>query len=208
MEEAIQSLLYAQPRIEIKELLQVREALTLKYGRDYVAASTENTRGKVPARVLDRLKVEPPAKELIQMYLETIADAYEIPWPQAKHKAITESQDSESTNNTNEQTEKVVSNDAAALDAHDETQELTAASPPRDLTPKIPVTIIKPHATIDNLSPKVKVNVKESNLTDVPIVDAFVAKDSKVISASKSNLVNTKSSDISDLARRFALLKR
>ncbi|TQS31573.1 hypothetical protein Golomagni_08140 [Golovinomyces magnicellulatus] len=46
LEEAIQSLIYAAPKTEIKELGTVRVLLAEKYGKEYVLNATDNVEGK------------------------------------------------------------------------------------------------------------------------------------------------------------------
>ena len=87
LEEAVKSLLYAAPRTEIKELHTVRMILAEKFGKDFALAASENSDGKVSSRVLDRLKVEPPKKELVEAYLTTIAEAYGVDWPPGRKAA-------------------------------------------------------------------------------------------------------------------------
>jgi vacuolar protein sorting-associated protein IST1 len=91
LEEAVKSIMYAAPRVEgVKELSMVRQLLAEKYGKEFTLEAVENSDGKVSQRVLDRTKVEPPAKELVEAYLSAIADAYGIDWPPgtfAKRKA-------------------------------------------------------------------------------------------------------------------------
>ncbi|KAJ2970565.1 hypothetical protein NQ176_g8128 [Zarea fungicola] len=81
LEEAIQSLIFAAPKTEIKELATVRQLLAEKYGKEFVLAATDNAEGKVNEKVVRKLSVEPPRKELVQGYLEEIARAYGVDWP-------------------------------------------------------------------------------------------------------------------------------
>ncbi|KAI9882968.1 MAG: hypothetical protein M1823_005286 [Watsoniomyces obsoletus] len=78
LEEAVQSLIYAAPRTEIKELQIVRQLLMEKYGKEFALIAMENREGKVAQRVLVKLKVEPPERELVELYLMEIARTYGI----------------------------------------------------------------------------------------------------------------------------------
>lgn len=99
LEEAVKSIIYAAPRIEgVKELNLVRGLLVEKFGKEFALKAAENADGKVATRVTDRLKIEPPSKELVEGYLSTIADAYDIDYPkgikarrQAEADAVVES---------------------------------------------------------------------------------------------------------------------
>lgn len=78
LEEAVKSLIYSAPRTEIKELQQCRQLLVEKYGKEFSLVAMENKDGKVPDRVLRKLRVEPPGTELVESYLKAIAAAYDV----------------------------------------------------------------------------------------------------------------------------------
>ena len=107
LEEAVKSIMYAAPRVEgVKELTMVRQLLAEKYGKEFTLEAVENSDGKVSQRVLDRTKVEPPAKELVEAYLSAIADAYGIDWPPgtfAKRKAEAEAEDDQDDDDEEEE---------------------------------------------------------------------------------------------------------
>ena len=88
LEEAACSMIYAAPRLprDVRELGTVRAMLVERFGKDFAVKANENEGGVVPARVSDKLRVDPPKKELVQAYLEEIARAYGVDWPRMDEK--------------------------------------------------------------------------------------------------------------------------
>ncbi|KAF3085405.1 hypothetical protein TWF102_011005 [Orbilia oligospora] len=156
LEEAIQSVIYAAPRTDVKELQTVRGLLMEKYGKIYAQSAMENAEGKVAERVAKKLRVEPPSPELVELYMQEIAKAYHVHYP---------------LGNLEEQLEDVA---AAADDDDDDDQpssgalleeplvveeELShAATPPRkiNLGPKSPIAIAPASPTTENVRPQVR----------------------------------------------------
>ncbi len=56
-----------------------------KYGKEFALVAMENRENKVAQRVLVKLKVEPPDKELVELYLREIARTYGIEYPLPKN---------------------------------------------------------------------------------------------------------------------------
>ncbi|KIW19469.1 hypothetical protein PV08_00041 [Exophiala spinifera] len=83
LEEAAASIIYAAPRLprDVRELGIVRNMLIERFGKDFAVRANDNVDGLVPARVSDKLKVDPPSPRLVQAYLEEIARAYGVDWP-------------------------------------------------------------------------------------------------------------------------------
>ncbi|GAA5873773.1 hypothetical protein JCM8547_005945 [Rhodosporidiobolus lusitaniae] len=80
VQEAVAGIIHAAPRTELKELHVLREMLMSKGGRDFSIACIDNIDKIVPERVISKLVVEPPASELIELYLYEIAKAYSVNW--------------------------------------------------------------------------------------------------------------------------------
>ena len=200
LEEAVKSIMYAAPRIEgVKELSMVRQLLAEKYGKEFTLEAVENTDGKVSQRVLDRTKVEPPPKELVEAYLSAIADAYSIDWPPgtfAKRQAEAEAEDEEEDEDDGEGGSK-----ERPLEAPLAAEDLSKATPPRDFGPKSPVSVMPPSPSTDNVRPKV------SGAPDLKppkkMQDA-----SKKASGGKQDGPGGNVPDVDELAKRFAQLKR
>ncbi|KAH0335463.1 DUF292-domain-containing protein, partial [Aureobasidium melanogenum] len=197
LEEAVKSIIYAAPRTDVKELHNVRALLAEKFGKEFVLDATENKDDKVAKRVLDRLRVEPPKPELVEAYLSTIADAYNIDWPKgrlAAREAAANQGDDEDDDDNPSGGQKV-----PALEAPEGTEPLVAATPPRNLGPKSPVSVVPPSPSTDNVSPRIK-------LPGPP----DLKPSAKMVKANKPDTTGPggKIPDVNELAARFAQLKR
>ena len=213
LEEAIVSLVYAAPKTEIKELGTVRQLLAEKYGKEFVLAATENTEGKVNAKVVQKLSVVPPKPELVQGYLEEIARAYGVDWPKRaapdtpppafdddedgdgafggqKQKVAEEPLGAETGTETGTEPKSLSSPDSKSIQS----------AVPKDLEePTSPLMVTPPRPTTDNVHPKVmhgSVELKpRKNSSGAPSTRKPSEPDGSV-------------PDISDLERRFAALKK
>ncbi|KAG0272126.1 hypothetical protein BGZ95_012125 [Linnemannia exigua] len=89
--EAVNTVIYAAPRSEVKELLLVRDQLAAKFGRDFVTNAMENKDESVNPRIIQKLKVQTPDPYLVNRYLEEIARAFKVAWspdPEMDHQLI------------------------------------------------------------------------------------------------------------------------
>ncbi|KAF2724166.1 DUF292-domain-containing protein [Polychaeton citri CBS 116435] len=203
LEEAVKSIIYAAPKIEgVKELSTVRALLGEKYGKDFVVDAMANTDEKVSERVTSKLKVEPPKKELVQQYLETIADAYGIDWPPgtfARRKAEAEAEAEAAEEGGSDDDDGEGGQKIKLADQPVGAEEM--ASPPTDLGPKSPVSVAPPRPTSDNMSPKVNLP-KQQPLNLKP--------STKMTDAGKKSDGGPggKIPDVDELSKRFAQLKR
>lgn len=203
LEEAVKSIIYSAPKIDgVKELSIVRQLLGEKYGKEFMFDAVENKDGKIPERVVKKLRVEPPSSELVEAYLETIADAYGVDYPpgtKARRQAEQEAADEENGDDDDENPsggQKV-----KALEAPLGTDELSKATPPRNLGPKSPVSVAPPSPSTDNVRPKVNMPGP---------IDLKPTK--KMSDATKPKETNGgpggKIPDVDELQKRFASLKR
>ncbi|KAH6580015.1 hypothetical protein BASA61_004481 [Batrachochytrium salamandrivorans] len=78
--EAVNTIIYAAPRVDIKELHFVRDQLISKYGKDFGCAAMENFGYRVNDRIVQKLKAQTPDRKLVNQYLSTIAAAYNVSW--------------------------------------------------------------------------------------------------------------------------------
>ncbi|KAK4692879.1 vacuolar protein sorting-associated protein IST1, partial [Lecanoromycetidae sp. Uapishka_2] len=202
LEEAVKSLIHAAPRTDVKELQQVRQLLVEKYGKDFALEAVENSDGKVAERVLKKLRVEPPDPELVTLYLTEIARTYGVAWPKKEQVAAEENEDDDE----NPSGGQAVKN----LEEPLTTDELSKATPPRDLGPRSPVSVAPPSPSVDNINPRLRLpgppelkpGVKMGGLKKTPNTDAQ-SKDT-----TKKDVVGGKVPDVDELAKRFAALKR
>lgn len=209
LEEAVQSLLYAAPKTEIKELGTVRTLLADKYGKEYVIAAQENADGKVNEKVIRKLSVEPPRQELVTGYLEEIAKAYGVEWPKREKELPPPNlidpndDDDEKNDSSGGQAQKVADEPIPAEQKTlREEEELSRAMPPKDLGgPRSPLTVTPPRMTTDNIHPKVTLNSMELK----PNKKMEQAEERR---GSKKNEPDGSVPDIGDLERRFAALKK
>lgn len=210
LEEPIKSIIYAAPRTDVKELQQARQLLVEKYGKEFALVAVENSDGKVAERVLKKLKVEPPDPELVTLYLKEIARTYGVDWPKRQRK---QEHDSDIDDDEPHGGQAVKN-----LEEPLTTDELTKATPPRDLGPKSPVSVAPPSPSTDNLSPKVKLpgppdlkpSSKMSGLKKQtpPTHTQSDPKGEDDDEPKNKNVVGGKIPDADELARRFAALKR
>lgn len=208
LEEAVKSIIYAAPRTDVKELQQTRQLLVEKYGKDFALQAIENSDGKVAERVVKKLKVEPPDPELVTLYLKEIARTYGVNWP--RHER------SSSANGEDDSDEPSGGQAVQTLEEPLTTQELSKATPPRDLGPKSPVSVAPPSPSIDNLSPKIRLpappelkpsakmvgSKKQTSSTDA------LSSSKDIETGAKKCAVGGKIPDVDELAKRFAALKR
>jgi vacuolar protein sorting-associated protein IST1 len=208
LEEAVKSIIFAAPKIEgVKELTLVRALLAEKYGKEFTLAAMENSDGKVSPRVASRLKVEPPAKQLVEDYLATIAEAYNIDWPRgarAKREA-----EAAGTNEVEDDDEDDDDNPSGgqkvkAAEAPLTTDALNKATPPRDFGPKSPISVNPPSPSTDNVRPKVNLPGAPDLKPSKKMVDATKAKAEKKEAGGPGGKIP----DVDELSKRFAQLKR
>ena len=212
LEEPIKSIIYAAPRTDVKELQQARQLLVEKYGKEFALEAIENSDGKVAERVVKKLRVEPPAPELVNLYLKEIARTYGVAWPREEKRQDSGRDEDDDDDDDNPSGGQAVKN----LEEPLTTEELTRATPPRDLGPKSPVSVAPPSPSTDNLSPRVKLpgppelkqTAKMSGLKkDTPSTEAKSDPKGKD-DAGQTKAVGGKIPDVDELSRRFAALKK
>ena len=206
LEEAVKSIIYAAPRTDIKELQTVRQLLVEKYGKDFALTAVENSDGKVAERVVRKLRVDPPERALVQAYLEEIARTYGVAWP--KREQVREEEEDDSDEPGAGQAIKV-------LEAPLATEELSKATPPRDLVPRSPVSVAPPSPSTDNLNPRIRLpgppELKPgARMTGLKKTAATEARSEQKEGdpGGRKGLVGGKIPDVDELAKRFADLKR
>ncbi len=206
LEEAVKSIIFAAPKVEgVKELGIVRGLLAEKYGKEFTLEAVENRDGKVAERVASRLRVEPPSKELVEAYLSTIAEAYGIDWPRGS-KARRKAEEEAGGDDDEDDDEPSGGQKVKSLEGPLSTEELSRATPPRDLGPRSPVSVVPPSPSTDNVRPKIILPGPPDLKPSKKMVDATKAKE--VNGEKKEAGPGGKIPDVDELTKRFAQLKR
>lgn len=202
----------------------MRQLLVEKFGKDFALQAAENKDGKVAERVLQRLRIEPPERELVTSYLVAIAETYRLDWPKKEREEeevvdTTEGQDDDDDPNGGQKVRE--------LEEALTTEELSKATPPRDVGPRSPVSVAPPKSTTDNLSPKIRLpqppELKASAKMSSGLKKQDTASDTSAqakgggfadvnpkakTGAGVKNPVGGKIPDVNELAARFAALKK
>lgn len=200
-------MIYAAPRTDIKELTQTRQLLVEKFGRDFTVASMENNGDVIPQRILRKLKVEPPGRELVESYLKEIARTYGV-------KYGDDAGEDEEMGNSNGEGQQPGSGGQAVRileEIQPTADELSKMTPPRDLGSRRPVSVAPPSPTTDNANPRLKLpgppegQPPRMNRLDVKMVPKSTGPLNVVDTVVK---VDGDIPNVNDLEKRFALLKR
>ncbi|KAJ3346144.1 hypothetical protein HDU83_003349 [Entophlyctis luteolus] len=80
IEEAVNTIIYAARRMDVKELGQVRDQLAMKFGRDFQEGAEQNANECANSRVVHKLNIKAPDVILVDQYLKAIANAYNVQW--------------------------------------------------------------------------------------------------------------------------------
>jgi len=211
LEEAVQSIIYAAPKTELKELHTVRTLLAEKFGKEFALRAVENADGKVSEKVIKKLSVTPPKEELVTGYLEEIAKAYGVNWPKRDQEDLGDApeflDDDDDENPSGGQAQKNLEAPLVADGADDKgagaREELSKATPPRTFGPGSPLHVNPPSPSTDNIHPKVTLNSRELK----PIKKPASVGVSKKAPETKGSIADG-IPDVDELAKRFAALKR
>ncbi|KAI9674830.1 MAG: hypothetical protein M1822_009026 [Bathelium mastoideum] len=203
LEEAVHSLIHASPRTDIKELHTCRALLIDRFGKDFGTRAAEDRDAKVAERVRRRLDTAPPARELVDAYLAEIAKTYGVEWPEKKNDGEDGDEDDDDDPEGKDGGQK-----ERALEKPLEAEELSRATPPRDLGPRSPsVRVAPPSPSTENVTPKLKMpgagEAKTGSKAGTPQTNGKPEAKGK-----KDSGPGGKIPDVDELAKRFAQLKR
>lgn len=221
LEEAVRAIVFAAPKTEIKELAQARILLIEKFGKDF--ATEVQAGGRVPERVLTRLRVETPKPELVDAYLREICRTYGVRFPgdpTSEDETLLgegEEEAEEDDDGNNDDGEGGAKN--KALEDPLQAEALERATPPRDsIGQPSPLRIAPPSPTTENVSPSVRLPGGDRKGVRPPPAarktsGAASSAASKGKAKDKSGAAEEggpggKIPDVDELARRFAALKR
>ncbi|KAI9812266.1 MAG: hypothetical protein M1832_000456 [Thelocarpon impressellum] len=213
LEEAVKSLIYAAPRTDIKELQTTRALLMDKYGKEFALQAIENGDGKVADRVLEKLKIEPPPRELVTLYLTEIARTYGVDWPRGSQNPPPSSAPSSPPSSSDNDEPGSGGQALKSVEAPLKTDELSRATPPRDddaLTgPRSPVSVAPPKPRTDNVSPKIRLPQPPPGLRKGKGDGKTQGEgEAKSLKDDEGGKVGGRIPDVDELAKRFAALKK
>lgn len=202
LEEAVRSIVYAAPRTEIKELHQARNLLVEKFGKEFAISTMEGT--GVAERVLSKLRVETPPRQLVDAYLREIARTYSVRFPGDPVEVSDEDDEDEDDDDDNPSGGVKVK----ALEAPLEAEELSRATPPREVGGRDPPIHIAP-ASPSSENPNAKVKFPGGERPSTAKRKSSTSTE-KVRKEDKKDVGGPggKIPDVDELARRFAALKR
>lgn len=80
MISVISTVIWSSHRIDVPELLLIRQQFKYKYGKNFEENAMKNVNGCLNERVVTKLSVEPPAAYLVQVYLEKICEEFDVEW--------------------------------------------------------------------------------------------------------------------------------
>ena len=201
LEEAVRSIIYAAPRTEIKELHQARALLIEKFGKDFALSAMEGE--GVAERVLKKLKVETPKRELVDQYLRLIAETYNVRFPGDPDPAEVDDEDDEEDDGEGGQR-------VPALEAPLESGAVPPTTPQGDVGVAgvaSPIRIAPASPSTENVSNKLKLPDKST----APKARKASTDGGKKAAAAKKDDPNGPGGsipDLGDLAARFAALKK
>ncbi|AGO10849.1 AaceriAFR664Wp [[Ashbya] aceris (nom. inval.)] len=179
--EAVRALIYAQLYTpEIKDLHQVKDLLTHKFGIPFLKAILEDRIG-VPDKVTKKCSPYLPNSELVNLYLSEIASLYEVPFSGLEDKQ-SQAQDSSTAQEDESQLTDDDASDGRPIQAL-ENDELGDS--------KHPITVKKPRKNSETLEHGLK-------------IPPSIIKDVKI--SQKREKVNE--DELEELKRRFEALRR
>lgn len=197
--EAVRALVYSSVLYvpEVKEMAQLRDLIMFKFGKEFILGVQDDKTG-VPEKVVKKCIPDLPPEPLVVMYLQEIAKTYEVPY--------TKLLESDSDVNENEKVEE---------DEYE--SSVTPCTEDQSCSPDDkPIVAIDPDASYENVNEQHPITVKKPRMTsDDPKKNLKISKDIKdeikfVHPTATKNTAKHKTTetDIDDLKKRFAALRR
>jgi vacuolar protein sorting-associated protein IST1 len=205
LEEAVKSIMYAAPRIEVKEVNSVRILLGEKFGKEFAKVAAENSDGMVSEKVVKKLSVTPPPQALVNGYLEEIARTYGVDWPKKPPGSAPRYDEDDDDSPSGGQKQKNLEAPIPLDTREAEEQEaLSKATPPKDFGPASPLRVNPPSPSTDNLHPR----VRGTGAVDLKPNQKIQAANISKKGLESKGPVGGAIPDIDELAARFAALKK
>ncbi|CAG8549665.1 1930_t:CDS:2 [Paraglomus brasilianum] len=221
--EAVSTLIYGAPRMEIVELQRVREQLITRFGKEFLDNITQH-KLHVNERVVVKLEAKAPDSYLVNRYLEEIAKSYNVNWVLNIESESLITYDlliggNNSSNGNTESETYTALPDLQAFFMDSLKSNGSSTSKPLDSTPKPSVSLPETPSkrpdsnsidkSLSNLFPD------DSNATPPPYEEhkndvEIETKKAEEDTVSKKKESNTKDDlpDFDELARRFEALKK
>lgn len=198
LEEAVRSIIYAASQTGVKELHQARALLVEKFGKEFALSAME---GKgVAERVLKKLKVETPSRELVDAYLREICRTYGVRFP----GDATGEEEEEEEEDEDDDDQPGSGGKIAELEDPLEAEELSKAKAPTDFGMSSPLRIAPPSPSTENVTPKLKLPEAAKRETKPKPRKASTDKGSRADGGGPGGKIP----NLDDLTARFAALKR
>lgn len=214
--EAVRALVYATIHAsEIKELAQVRDLLTFKFGQDFLKVILEEKVG-VPDKVLKKCSPNLPPDELVTLYLKEIARTYDAPYSQLSDSE--EEQEEEETEEEDEKDNSEEDNDDkdASDDDGDNGDSKKKTTTKKDKTQQDnddkPIVAVDNDADLDeNKHTPITVRKPRQNSETMKkdlVIPKEIKKEVKVVHQKKKLDSKKEDDELEDLKKRFAALRR
>ena len=186
--EAVRSIVFATLHVpEVKELVQMRDLLTMKFGSEFLKFILDERLG-VPEKIVSKCSPKLPAEDLVELYLKEIARTYNVPY--SLLDALSELEDSEAVSENDEPANKSSDeSDGKPIVAGDIDNEMLVNDN------KHPITIRRPRKNSETLKRNFKIP-KE------------IKKDIKVIHNIEPIKKSSADDELDDLKKRFAALRK
>ncbi|KAH3675440.1 hypothetical protein WICMUC_002729 [Wickerhamomyces mucosus] len=194
LEEAVKVLIYSASHTDLKELIIIKEILVHKFGNEFALSAINNYDGVIPDKIIKRVKYEAPSNDLISLYLEEIAKAYNIAWSNggSGERNLQELSLSDEDEEDDDESGKPIFVEEESAKDLNSTPIKSPLGNPLVANNRSPITVKPPSKTTDNLHPTVKIP------EDVKKNVAKIKKTEKI----------EKKDDFDSLKKRFEALKR
>jgi vacuolar protein sorting-associated protein IST1 len=155
--EAVKTIIYAAPHTDIKELQMIREMLVHKFGPEFTHSAMTNEDNVIPEKITKRIGGQAPSSELVSLYLQEIARAYNVPFSELSDHEGDSFSDEEGDDEGGKPI--LLEDPVVELNEPETTSRKLSASnlPEPGQTSHSPISVRPPAKTSDNPHPIVKI---------------------------------------------------